>query len=262
LNTQDKLKRRYNQEEFEKIIQRAAEIYHKDQEGYDDEILSSTAEELDIPKKYVKHAIRTLKREKAIQAKNKRTMQIALALGLIVVLVIVLIVWFTVQSSSPANVLQSMKDKYYNTLVTLDEEVNTKRAQLENVIDRRFELIPKLTQIVREYAQLEKDMLLSFTQAQDSYQNAVDIEQKAQALTLLNRTLTDFMKAAEKSDQIKSNELYQNLMFEIAGSDNRITVERKHYNDAVSAYNKFVRQDPLNEYAEQLGFDIQKAYWE
>jgi len=51
-------------------------------------------------------------------------------------------------------------------------------------------------------------------------------------------------------------------MFEIAGSDNRITVERKRYNDAVSAYNKSVRQAPLNEYIEQLGFAKEKAYWE
>jgi len=99
-----------------------------------------------------------------------------LALGFFIVLGIALIVWFSVQSSSPENILQSMKDKYYNTLVALDEDVKTKHAQLENVIERRFELIPKLEEVVREYAQFEKDILLSFTQARNSYQNAVSVE--------------------------------------------------------------------------------------
>ncbi|MBN1799065.1 MAG: LemA family protein [Spirochaetales bacterium] len=262
MNTQDKLKRHYNQEEFEKIIQRAAEIYHKDQEGYDDEILSSTARELDIPKKYVKQAISSLKQEKAIKANKMKAVQLALAAGLIIIICIVLIVWFTVQSSSPESVLQNMKDKYYNTLVTLDEEINTKRAQLENVIDRRFELIPKLQNLVREYAQFEKDILISLSKAQNSYQSAGSSSEKSEALAALNSTLAEFIQSAEKVDPIKSNELYQNLMFEISGSDNRIAVERKRYNDAISAYNKLVRQAPLNEYVEQLGFDNQKAYWE
>jgi len=179
LNTQNKLQRRYNQKEFETIIQRAAEIYHKDKEGYDDEILSSAAQELDIPKKYIKQAITSLKQEKAIEEKNKRTVQMVLAVGFFIVLGIALIVWFSVQSSSPENILQSMKDKYYNTLVALDEDVKTKHAQLENVIERRFELIPKLEEVVREYAQFEKDILLSFTQARNSYQNAVSVEEKA-----------------------------------------------------------------------------------
>jgi LemA protein len=261
MSTEDKLKKRYSREELEKIVKRAEELYSKDKQAFDHEILTATADDLDIPQEYIKKAINDLKQEKTIQEKKQNYTKIALAAGIICVLVIAVVIWFAIQSRSPQNMLSNMKDQYYNTLVNLDENIKNKRAQLENVIERRFELIPKLTEVVREYAQLEKEILQSLTQAQTSYKHAKNLEQKTEALTLYNNTISSFIETADKIKLSKANQLYQDLLFEIAGSDNRIAVERKRYNEAVSEYNKLVRQSPLNEYVEELGFDIEKSYW-
>jgi LemA protein len=146
--------------------------------------------------------------------------------------------------------------------VARDEKVTAAMAQVENVIERRFELIPKLTALVHEYSDFEKGVITSLAAARESFATAAAFTDKAKALENLNAAITGYERAAARIPELKSSRLYENLMFEIAGSDNRISVERKRYNEAVSEYNSYVRRQPLADYIEALGFAKNKPYLE
>lgn len=261
MNINPSIKRRYNKDELESIIKKAAELYQKDRDSYSSADLAGTAEELDIPREYIDAAITALKDENVIREKTRKKRNLVIAVLAIAAFLAAIITIVAIVKSSPQNVLKDMSARYYNQLATLDEQVRVQAAQLENVIQRRFDLIPNLTAIVREYAEFEKSILASANQAKTNYQSATTVIQKNQALDSLNAALDAFTKGAERIDTIEANELYQSLLFEIAGSENRIAMERRQFNDAVSRYNTFVRQKPLVDYVEELGFDREKEYW-
>jgi len=262
VNNYSGLQRRYSKEDLEAIIGKAQELYNKTRESYDRQTLSETASDLDIPKEYIDQAIFALKEENAIKEKERKSRLIVLAVagGLLAVIVMVIIAVAT--GSTPDAKLRQMRDTYYNDIVRLDENVKTQAVQVENVIQRRFDLIPKLSGLVREYSRSEKEIIQALTGADMEYKGALSFTEKTRALGRLDQVIDAYTKSVSEGGVFKSTELYQSLMFEITGSDNRISVERKRYNDAVSAYNTFVRQYPLAEYVEKLGFDRQKEYWE
>jgi LemA protein len=168
--------------------------------------------------------------------------------NLIIAIVIVLAVLFG---------LYSFVKGAYNNFVSLDEGVKASWAQVENQFQRRYDLIPNLVETVKGYAKQEKDVLVEVTNARAKVGGAVNIPDKIGANNELTGALQRLMVVVEKYPDLKSNQNFLRLQDELAGTENRIAVERKRYNDAVRIYNVAIRSFPANMLAGIFGF--QKA---
>lgn len=156
----------------------------------------------------------------------------------------------------------------YNTIIAVDENVQRSWAQVENVYQRRADLIPNLVETVKWFAIQEKETLTAVTEARaKATQTSIDIndaESLAQYQTSqseLSSALSRLMVVVEQYPDIKSNVNFLELQTELAGTENRITVERKRYNESVEKYNVYVRRIPQNIVAALLGFERVKLYF-
>lgn len=261
MNAKDRIKKLYTDKEFSRIMDRAITLHNEDKDKYDEDVLLSTAGELDIPERYLTSAIKSLKTDKIIKEKFRKSFIIAGTGALVFILLAVILVWNNSRPQDHDYQLKRMRDKYYNSLVALDEDVKAKMAQMENVIARRFTLIPQLASIAESSANFEKDIADNLSEIAINFKKAFDFKEKVKALNDLNSQIARFTQVMENIGSLKSGELYSKLMFEIAGSENRISVERKRYNEAVNSYNKLTRSYPLNNYVEELGFPKAKPYF-
>jgi len=142
----------------------------------------------------------------------------------------------------------------YNQFVTLDEAVKSSWAQVENQLQRRFDLIPNLVETVKGYAKQEKDVLVEVTNARARVGGAATVPDKISANNELTGALSRLLVVVEKYPDLKSNQNFMRLQDELAGTENRISVERKRYNEAVQAYNVAIRSFPANLLAGLYGF--------
>lgn len=158
----------------------------------------------------------------------------------------------------------------YNNMVTLDEEVQTAWSQVENVYQRRADLIPNLVNTVKGYAQHESSTLEGVVNARaKATQITVDPEnltpealakfQKAQGE--LSSALGKLLSITENYPDLKANENFLQLQAQLEGTENRITVERQKFNETAKGYNTTIRQFPNNILAGMFGFE-KKAYFE
>jgi len=150
----------------------------------------------------------------------------------------------------------------YNNLVNLDEGVDTAWAQVETVLQRRYDLIPNLVNTVKGYAQHERGVLEEVTRLRSQWGAAKGTEAKAKAATELESALGRLMVVVEKYPDLKANQNFLALQDELAGTENRISVERRRYNDMVREYNVAIRRFPANLAAGPLGFKKRDAYFE
>jgi len=142
----------------------------------------------------------------------------------------------------------------YNKFVSLDETVKSSWAQVENQLQRRFDLIPNLVETVKGYAKQEKDVLVEVTNARARVGGASSVPDKIMANNELSGALSRLLVVVEKYPDLKSNQNFMRLQDELAGTENRIAVERKRYNDAVRIYNVAIRSFPANLLAGMFGF--------
>jgi LemA protein len=142
----------------------------------------------------------------------------------------------------------------YNQFVTLDEGVKSAWAQVENQLQRRYDLIPNLVETVKGYAKQEKDVLVEVTNARARVGGASTVPDKINANNELTGALSRLLVVVEKYPDLKSNQNFLRLQDELAGTENRIAVERKRYNDAVQGYNVAIRSFPANLLAGMFGF--------
>lgn len=158
----------------------------------------------------------------------------------------------------------------YNNMVTLDEEVQTAWSQVENVYQRRADLIPNLVNTVKGYAQHESATLEGVVNARSkATQITVDPEnltpeslakfQKAQGE--LSSALGKLLSITENYPELKANENFLQLQAQLEGTENRITVERQKFNETARGYNTTIRKFPNNILAGMFGFE-KKAYFE
>jgi LemA protein len=168
--------------------------------------------------------------------------------NLIIALVVALVVVFS---------LYSFFKGTYNTFVSLDEAVKGSWAQVENQLQRRYDLIPNLVETVKGYAKQEKDVLVDVTNARAKVGGAANVPDKINANNELSGALSRLLVVVERYPDLKSNQNFIRLQDELAGTENRIAVERKRYNDAVKTYNVAIRSFPANLLAGMFGF--QKA---
>ena len=149
-----------------------------------------------------------------------------------------------------------------NGLVAADENVANAWSQVENVMQRRADLIPNLVETVKGYAKQEKDVFISVAEARAKLAGATTIPQKIDANRQIDGALSRLLVVVERYPELKSNQNFQSLQDELAGTENRIAVERMRFNEAVKDYNIRVRSFPSNIAASLFGFQKKDIYFE
>src|SRR6202030_2123891 len=147
-----------------------------------------------------------------------------------------------------------------NTLVSKNEAVKTAWSQVDIVLQRRADLIPNLVETVRGYAKQEQTVFGDIAKARSQLLSAGTPEQKIAANGQLDGALGRLLLIVENYPQLKSNENFLRLQDELAGTENRIAVERQRYNDTLRDYNVYVQQFPNSVFASSLGFKPNTAY--
>ncbi len=143
----------------------------------------------------------------------------------------------------------------YNSLVTMDEAVKAAWAQVENQLQRRYDLIPNLVETVKGYAAQEKEVFLRVTEARSKVGGATTVSDKIAANNGLSAALSRLLLVVERYPELKSNTNFLRLQDELAGTENRISVERRRYNETVKVYNIRIRRFPTNLLAGLFGFE-------
>jgi len=158
----------------------------------------------------------------------------------------------------------------YNSMVKLDEKVSEQWAQVENVYQRRSDLIPNLVNTVKGYANFEKDVLTSVTEARSkatsvnvdaSKLSPESIQQFQAAQGQLSSALSKLLVVVEKYPDLKANQNFLELQAQLEGTENRIAVERNKFNTVTQEYNTKIRTFPNNITAGMFGFS-KKGYFE
>jgi LemA protein len=148
-----------------------------------------------------------------------------------------------------------------NTLVTKNESVKAAWSQVDIVLQRRADLIPNLVETVKGFALQEQTVFGDIAKARSALLSAGTPEQKIAANGQLDGALGRLLVVVENYPQLKSNENFLRLQDELAGTENRIAVERKRYNDALQDYNTYVQMFPNNVFAGWAGFKPNPAYF-
>ena len=143
----------------------------------------------------------------------------------------------------------------YNNLVMLDEGVKAAWAQVENQLQRRYDLIPNYVETVKGFAQQERDVFIKVTEARSRVGGATTVPDKIEANNQLSSALSRLLVVVEQYPQLKSDQNFLRLQDELAGTENRIAVERMRYNETVKTYNIKVRSFPTNILAGMFGFE-------
>ena len=149
----------------------------------------------------------------------------------------------------------------YNGLMSKEEEVEGKLADISVQLERRADLIPNLVSSVKGMAKHEQDVIDSVTTARENLVNANGVTEKAEANQKLSSALNNLLVVVENYPDIKSSANFIQLQDELAGTENRIAVARRDYNEAVKEYNKSIKSFPKNILAGMFGFE-EKEYFE
>ena len=158
----------------------------------------------------------------------------------------------------------------YNKMVQKDEEVKAQWGNVENVYQRRSDLIPNLVSTVKGYANFEQKTLTDVIEARSKATqvkispenlNKESLQQFQSAQGELSSTLSRLMMVVEQYPNLKANQNFLDLQAQLEGTENRIAVERKRFNDLAQEYNTLIRQFPKNIWANMFGFE-KKVYFE
>ena len=160
-----------------------------------------------------------------------------------------------------AFIVGSMCVGAYNRMVTEREGVDKAWAQVENVLQRRGDLIPNLVETVKGYAAHEQEVFTTVAEARSRLAGATTPQEAQAANAGLTSALGRLLAIAEAYPQLKANETFIRLQDELAGSENRIATERMRYNEAVRGYNTLIKRFPGNILAGIFNFG-EKDYFE
>ena len=175
--------------------------------------------------------------------KNKKS----LTVGIIVAVIVIALIGSIVGS--------------YNNLVKLRENVTSAQSVVETQLQRRADLIPNLVNTVKGYASHEEDVFTAVADARTALSGAKTVDELNSAQSQLDSAVSRLLAIAESYPDLKANENFINLQDELAGTENRISVARKQFNEVARTYNVSVRRFPANLVAKMFGFE-QKPYFE
>jgi len=148
-----------------------------------------------------------------------------------------------------------------NQMVTLNETVKSDWAQVDVVLERRSDLIPNLVETVKGFAAHETQVFDDVAKARTQYMNAQSPTDKIAASNQLYGAEVRVLALAENYPQLKSNQNFLQLQDELAGTENRIAVERRRYDDAIQSYNTYIGLFPNNIFAGWAGYKRNDAYF-
>lgn len=158
----------------------------------------------------------------------------------------------------------------YNKMVDMEEQVTSQWSQVENVYQRRADLIPNLVNTVKGYAEHEQETLEGVIEARAKATsvnvnpenlNEQQIEQFNQAQQGLSSALSRLMVVVERYPDLKANQNFRDLQAQLEGTENRIAVERRKFNEVTQQYNAYIRKFPQVVYSGWFGFE-KKDYFE
>ncbi|MCD6098402.1 LemA family protein [bacterium] len=178
--------------------------------------------------------------------KKRSWLILLLVLGCIAGIVLIFVIWGV---------------SVYNKIIALDQDVQNQWAQVETQLQRRYDLIDNLVETVKGYASHERETFLGVTQARSRVSSAGSIAEKIEAENQLSSALSRLLVVVENYPELKANENFIRLQDELAGTENRIAVARKRYNDAVKTYNTFIKVFPNNLIAGLFGKSEPKEFF-
>jgi LemA protein len=149
----------------------------------------------------------------------------------------------------------------YNNIVVKQETITAKWAQVDNQLQRRNDLIPNLVNTVKGYAAHEKTLLEDITNARSQWGKASSVDEKVKAAGAIDKALGRLLLVTENYPNLKADQTFLKLMDELSGTENRISVERMRYNEAVKDYNITVRMFPGNIVAGMFGYKPATEYF-
>ena len=149
----------------------------------------------------------------------------------------------------------------YNSLVTKSQAINAQWSQVETQYQRRFDLIPNLVNSVKGMMKQEQTVFQSIADARTKYGSATSVDAKAAAAGQVETALGRLIAVMENYPELKSSQTVISLMDELSGTENRISVERRRYNELVRDYNTQIKTFPTNMLAGMFGF-TEKQYFQ
>ena len=149
----------------------------------------------------------------------------------------------------------------YNSLISSNESINNGWAQVETQYQRRFDLIPNLVESVKGIMKQEQAIFLAIADARTRYSGAKSVDEKAVAATKLESEFSRLLLIMENYPTLKSSESVTTLMTQLEGTENRISVERKRFNDTIKEFNLTIKRFPSSIVASMFGFS-ERQYFE
>ena|SRR3989338_8620605 len=152
----------------------------------------------------------------------------------------------------------------YNRLIALGQDVDKSWGQVENVLQRRNDLIPNLVNVVQAYAVHEQEVFIKVAEARGIWNRAMQggtVADKMKADETVRGALFNLMATVERYPDVKANQNFLALQDELAGTENRIVVERMRYNEAIQGYNIFAKMFPNNFIVGMFSFPIERDFF-
>ncbi len=244
----------YSPEELEQVYERAAQLQSEDafaepDENLDRAALERSAGRAGLQTKYVRQAVEELRgEEKSVRAQQIEAEQQKIARQKLLK-----------KAAVPLAVVVGLFGLIsYSSLNNKANEVQARQSQLENVLQRRHDLIPNLIAASKSAAALEKDDLAALSQLEKQAQTAPSFEAKLRTENELSGAVREALNSLKEG----SSQMFIRLSDEMSGAENRISVERKRYNEAVLNYNRAAGAFPVMIYRPLFGFPTQKPYFQ
>jgi len=177
---------------------------------------------------------------------KKTTLSVLVILGLVVVLAVIVAGWYVGTR---------------NRFVTLEESIAASWAEIDNQLKRRADLIPNLVNTVKGFATQEREVFTQIAEARAKLAGSQTVPEAAESYNQLQSALGRLLVIVERYPELKSNQNFIRLQDELAGTENRIAVARKRYNDSVRVFNTRIRRFPSSVVANMMGLE-KKDYFE
>jgi len=240
---------RYTDKEVDAILEKAAKLQQEadaEKQNVSRSDLEAGAEEVGISQEFIDRAIQELRAERQQNIKRKKKMWIAIGVPAVIIAFILII----------------MAVSTHNALNNQMSIVEAKRAQLENVFQRRHDLIPNLVAVAKASAMHDEKLISSIGSTIKEINESKQFEDKQKLESELNSSIRQLMTAMQTDPTTSSTSIFIRLSDEMAGAENRISVERKRYNEAVSVYNNMAKGFPNAMLRSILGFPKNIPYFQ